>query len=274
MRTTMLAEQFMPLVPPTPSSLMSGDVHVWCADVNAPWPASILYGVLSEEERVRARSFAFEEDRRRYVHAHGFLRLLLGRYLDQTPGSIKLTPGRNGKPCLPRNERTVEFNLSHAHALVLCALACDRQVGVDVEWRDRELSWRDVVSYACSEREQAVLASLAGPAQADTFFSWWTLKEAYVKALGVGLELPLGRIDVADEFEERFPASARGGLRDHRWALFTIPMGSDYSGALVTEGTPSRVHCFQWAWGSDEARPFGSPNVGEMEEQHARRPSQ
>lgn len=270
MRTTMLAEQFMPLVPPTPSSLMSGDVHVWCADLNAPWPASILYGVLSEEERVRARSFAFEEDRRRYVHAHGFLRLLLGRYLDQTPGSIKLTPGRNGKPCLPRNERTVEFNLSHAHALVLCALARDRQVGVDVEWRDRELSWRDVAAYTCSEREQVILSSLDEPEQVDQFVTWWTLKEAYVKALGVGLELPLNRIDVADEFNVRRDTPAYSDIRDRGWALFTLPMGPEYAGALVTEGRPGRVSCFHWMWELGAvAIPVLERNRGSVEKDHA-----
>lgn len=266
------AERFVIPMRSASWSLPDGDAHVWCADMRERWPESFLRGMLSENEQVRARSFAFEEDRRRYLHAHGFLRMMLGGYLGRSPGSVRLTTGRNGKPCLSSDEGAFRFNISHARSLVLCAMTRGREVGVDIEWRDREFSWRDVASYACSEREQVVLASLAGPAQADTFFSWWTLKEAYVKALGAGLELPLDRIDVAGEFEERFPASARGGLRDHRWAMFTIPLGPDYSGALVTEGTPSRVRCFQWAWDSQEARPFGSPNVGEMKEQHARRP--
>ncbi len=258
---------------PASWSLPDGDVHVWCADMRERWPESVLYKLLSEEEQVRARSFAFEEDRRRYLHAHGFLRILLGRYLDRPPGSVRLTTGRNGKPCLPLDHKALRFNLSHARSLVLCSMARRHEVGVDIEWRDREFSWRDVASYACSEREQMALSSLAGPAQVDTFFSWWTLKEAYVKALGAGLELSLDRIDVADEFETRFPTPARGDLRDRRWAMFTIPLGSDYSGALVTEGTPSRVRCFQWGWDSEEARLFGSPNLGEMEEHHHARRS-
>ena len=266
----MLAERFMPSVPPTPSSLLDGDVHVWCADVDTPWPASLLHGVLSEEERVRARSFAFEEDRRRYVHAHGFLRMVLGKYLDRTPGSIRLTTGRNGKPCLPWDERTVQFNLSHAHARVLCALARDRQVGVDVEWRDRELSWRDVAAYTCSERERAILSSLAGPEQVDKFVTWWTLKEAYVKALGVGLELPLNRIEVADECKAQWDTPACGDIRDRRWALFTLPMGPEYAGALVTDGWPSHVSCFHWTWDSGVIEMTGSEmSRGGVEKHHA-----
>ncbi|UVT14308.1 MAG: 4'-phosphopantetheinyl transferase superfamily protein [Nitrospira sp.] len=222
--TFMPTERFVPSMRPSASTLSEGDVHVWCADVRDHWPESVLYDLLNEAEQVRARSFAFEEDRRRYVHAHGFLRVLLGCYLGQSPGSVRLTTGHNGKPCLPSDPRALRFNLSHARALVLCALARDREVGVDVEWRDREFSWHDVASYACSEREQTVLSSLVEPAQAETFFSWWTLKEAYVKALGAGLELPLDRIDVADGFETRSPVPARGDLRDHRWAMFTIPL--------------------------------------------------
>jgi 4'-phosphopantetheinyl transferase len=268
MISAMPAERFMPSVPPTPSCLLNGDVHVWCADVNTPWPASLLYGVLNDEERGRARSFAFEEDRRRYVHAHGFLRMLLGRYLGRTPGSIRLTTGRNGKPCLPWNERPVQFNLSHAHALVLCALARDRQVGVDVEWRDRELAWCDIAAYTCSEREQAILSSLVGPAQIEKFFAWWTLKEAYVKALGTGMELPLNRIDVADESQTGLLAPPHGDIRDRRWAMFTLPMGIEYAGALVTEGWPSHVACFCWTWDSETATILRSERRHEAVEEH------
>jgi len=260
--TAMSADRFIQSISPTPSSLLDGDVHVWCADVDKPWPEPLVYGVLSEEERVRARSFAFEEDRRRYVHAHGLLRIVLGHYLDRTPGAIRLATGRNGKPCLPWQERAVHFNISHARALVLCALARDRQVGVDVEWRDRELSWRDLAAYTCSDREQAILSSLAGPAQVDTFVTWWTLKEAYVKALGAGLELPLNRIDVADECETQCATPACGDIRDRRWAMFTLPMGPEYAGALVTEEHPSRVRCFAWSWDLEAASIGGSEGNG------------
>ncbi|MBX3302876.1 MAG: 4'-phosphopantetheinyl transferase superfamily protein [Nitrospira sp.] len=244
----MTTEGFVTPIQPPSWSLSDGDVHVWCADLREQWPESALYSLLSEDERVRAWSFAFEEDRRRYLHARGFLRILLGNYLGRSPGSVRLTTGRNGKPCLPPDNRVLRFNISHARVLVLCALAREREVGVDVEWRDRKFLWRDVVAYICSEREQTALSSLAEPVQSDTFFSWWTLKEAYVKALGAGLELPLNRIDVADGLETRFAAPVCDNLTDHRWAMLTLPMGSDYAGALVTEGIPARVRCFQWAW--------------------------
>lgn len=264
-------ERCIPSMWPSASSLSGRDVHVWCADMREQWPASVLYRLLNEDEQARAGSFAFEEDRRRYLHAHGFLRMVLGCYLGRSPGAVRLTTRRNGKPCLASDQGVLRFNLSHARALVLCALACDREVGVDVEWRDRDFFWRDIASYACSEREQVVLSSLPESTQTDTFFSWWTLKEAYVKALGAGLELPLDQIDVADECEAQVPTPARGDLRDRRWAMFTIPLGSDYSGALVTEGIPSLVRCFQWSWNSDDVELIGSPPLGAMEEHHAQR---
>lgn len=271
--TPTLMERFGISRSPLPSSLSDDEVHVWCADLREPWPEAVLYGLLSEHEQVRAWSFAFEEDRRQYIHAHGLLRILLGRYLDRTPGSIILTIERNGKPCLPSEERSVHFNISHARALILCAFARNRQVGVDVEWRDREFfSWHDVAAYICSEREQAVLSSLAEPAQAETFFSWWTLKEAYVKALGTGMELSLNRIDVADESQAGFLAPPRGDIRDHRWAMFALPMESEYAGALVTEGRPAHVRCFHWTWGLEAISLIGAEmNRGGVEAHHAHR---
>lgn len=262
-------ERFIESVKPAPSSLREGEVHVWRADSRESWPQSVLRGLLSEDERSRAGSFAFEEDRRRYIHARGVLRILLGCYLGRSPESISLTTGRNGKPCLPPEERTARFNLSHARALVLCAFARDREVGVDVEWRDRKFSWREVAAHTCSEREQAILSSLTGPARVDTFFTWWTLKEAYVKALGAGMELPLNRIDVADGSQTGFLAPTRGDSRDRRWAMFTLPMGSEYAGALVTEDRPAHVRCFHWTWDSGAASSIGSEmSCGGVEEHH------
>ncbi|CUS36986.1 putative 4'-phosphopantetheinyl transferase [Candidatus Nitrospira nitrosa] len=256
---------------PTPASLMDGDVHVWCADLRERWPESVLYELLSEEERTRASRFAFEEDRRRYVHAHGLLRILLGRYLGRSPASIQFMIGCHGKPCLRSENETMHFNLSHARALVLCAFARDREVGIDVEWRDRELSWHDVAEYTCSKREQAILSSLVGPAQVDTFYSWWTLKEAYIKAVGVGLTLPLNQIEVAGRCGAQVPTPADGDIRDPRWAMLTLPLWSEYAGALVTEGHAARIRCFQWGWDSAEVLAAGSDtSCGEGEVYHAR----
>lgn len=257
---------------PTPASLKDGDVHVWCADLRERWPESALYGLLSKEERTRASRFAFEEDRRRYVHAHGLLRILLGRYLGRSPASIHFMIGRHGKPCLRSENETMHFNLSHTRALVLCAFARDREVGVDVEWRDRELSWHDVAAYTCSKREQAILSSLVESAQVDTFYSWWTLKEAYVKAVGAGLTLPLNQIDVAGRSGSEVATPADGDIRDPHWAMLTLPLWSEYAGALVTEGRAAKIRCFQWRWDSAAIPVTGSDtSCGEREVHHAHR---
>jgi 4'-phosphopantetheinyl transferase len=102
------------------------------------------------------------------------------------------------------------------------------------------------------------------------FFSWWTLKEAYVKALGAGMELPLNQIDVAGGVGATSAASAGDDSRDRRWATFTLPMGSEYAGALVTEDRPAQVRCFHWTWDSGAASSIGSEmSCGGVEERHA-----
>jgi 4'-phosphopantetheinyl transferase len=151
------------------------------------------YGLLSGRERARCRQLLFEEDRVSFVLAHALLRAALSRVAARAPGQWRFTAPGRGRPEIagPRTRPRLRFSLSHTAGLVACAVTREREVGVDVE---RIGPWAGSAALAerhFSPSERRGLARLPPREAHAHFFSIWTLKEAYLKARGVGLGLPL-----------------------------------------------------------------------------------
>jgi 4'-phosphopantetheinyl transferase len=130
-----------------------------------------------------------DEGLRRFVVSHGALRTILGRYLDQKPEHVRLVTHAGGKPRLaaPADISTICFSLSHSDEFALCAVTKDRDVGVDVE-HVRPLSvWREIAARYFSPHEREALRDVPPARALETFFRYWTCKEAYSKALGQGV---------------------------------------------------------------------------------------
>src|SRR5262245_39260742 len=180
--------------PPAGYALPDDEVHVW--RVGLDWPAASvaeLKGVLSSDERARADRFHFEIDHRRHVVGRGVLRLVLARCLGTAPHALRFDTGARGKPNLAAGfaRARLQFNVSHSGELALVALTVGRAVGVDVEWIRHDLDVEAIAERYFSARENAALATLAADARRDAFYACWTRKEAYIKAVGDGLALPL-----------------------------------------------------------------------------------
>jgi 4'-phosphopantetheinyl transferase len=183
----------------TGSSLGHEDVHVWLLEAPEEATAervSRCAALLSAAERARMDRLHRPADRLRYLLAHALVRATLSRYSPDTPPAawrFRATP--HGRPELADGEDPLRFNLSHTEGLVACAVARRRDVGVDVEhlWPPRiDLDLAFAASHF-APAEVADLAALAPEADAfrERFFAIWTLKEAYIKARGLGLALPL-----------------------------------------------------------------------------------
>jgi 4'-phosphopantetheinyl transferase len=165
------------------------EVELWFAD-----PAEIDAGaieLLDAGERARMERYKFERDRQLFLAAHALVRRALSRHADVHPAAWRFATESGGKPVLagPAPVPPLCFNLSHCRGLVACAIARDRHVGVDVE-RVAELP-RELIDSIASPDEAIALRSLPAAAQPERFFTLWTLKEAYVKARGQGLALPV-----------------------------------------------------------------------------------
>jgi len=227
---------------PAPASLsLSGDVvHVWrvALEPSAGWQETFLRA-LNDDERARADRFQFDQHRRRFVLARGFLRALLGRYLGIGPEEVRFVYGPYGKPSLAdeHGASDLRFNASHSHELAVYAFAEEREIGIDVEYIQQEFAGEEIARQFFSTYEVNTLLGLPKSEQAAAFFRCWTRKEAYIKAIGSGLSHPLDEFDVTLAADE-----AAALIRDHRddqatsrWSMFNLELES-YTGALVVEG--------------------------------------
>lgn len=216
-------------------------VEVWVADVDAcPLDPATVDAMLDGEERARADRFVRDADRNRYRAAHAMLRSVLGRCLGCAPGAVGIVTGAHGKPALrDPGRRDVRFNLTHAHALAACAVACGREVGIDAEWTGRPIEAERIAARFFAPAEQAALAATDPALRIRAFHACWTRKEAYVKARGVGLSLPLDGFAVSVDpgagpcrlATGHEPAAAA------RWSLRGLDIAPGYEAAVAVEET-------------------------------------
>jgi 4'-phosphopantetheinyl transferase len=172
--------------------LRDRDVHVYAADLDR---ATADESVLSEGERDRAHAFCFERDRRRFVAGRTMLRRLLSGYLGCAPEEVELAYGPYGKPSV--REHSLSFNVSHSGACAMFAFAAGFEVGIDVELPAASIDHEQIAERFFSPCEVATLHAHPSDARPLAFLRCWTRKEAYIKARGEGLQLPLHDFDVA-----------------------------------------------------------------------------
>lgn len=179
--------------------------------------------ILDEDERARAARFVYERDRHQFIAAHALLRTLLQHAAGQPAGSWRFISGSHGKPTLHPEHRLnrFAFNISHTGGAVACAMTLDHAIGVDIEDAQRPSRLLEIADAYFSPDEVNVLRSTPPAAQRTVFFRMWTLKEAYIKARGDGLSLPL------DQFSfslSPLRIAFASGLRDdpEAWQFHTL----------------------------------------------------
>ncbi len=235
-------------------NLILGDdeVHVWRAALNIKESrVQSLRRTLTADDRARAERFHFQKDREHFIVARGLLRAILGRYLDVEPSQLRFSYSPYGKPSLAGefNADALCFNLSHADGLALYAVTRGRQLGIDIERVRAELADEQVAERFFSPREVAVLRALSGNMQPQAFFNCWTRKEAYIKARGEGLSLPLDQFDVSlAPGETAALLSTNGDPQEaSRWRIQELAPGAGYVSALAVKGHHWRLKCWQWS---------------------------
>lgn len=237
--------------PPSQVSLGNRDVHVWRAALDHPHSvAKAFYELLSLDERQRACRFHFSRDRDRFIVARGTLRSILSRYLFVPPSQHQFNYGPYGKPRLdePGGGTSLHFNISHAHNLALFAFTRHRDLGIDLEYIRESASGPDVAERFFSSQEVASLRGLPTESWTQGFFNCWTRKEAYIKATGNGLSIPLNQFAVSLVPGEpaAMLATAHNDREAVRWSIREISPAPDYVAAIVVEGTKWDLKCWQW----------------------------
>jgi 4'-phosphopantetheinyl transferase len=220
------------------------EIHVWHAWLDREAEAlKQLESTLSPDEIARADRFHFAKDKNHYVAGRGLLRALLGRYLGEAPASLELSYGEHGKPALggPNAASGLSFNLSHSGGLAVYAFAKGRDLGIDVERIKPDFVSEDIARRYFSAREVDDLLSLPPEKRPVAFFDCWTRKEAYLKARGAGLQIPLDSFSVS--LLPGRPAGFLGGV-ESCWRLAAFHPAEGYPAAVVFDGTPRSVYYF------------------------------
>jgi 4'-phosphopantetheinyl transferase len=239
--------------PSTPPLLAVNEVHVWRARLFIPHDEgqsqyAAFMNLLSDEEKNRAQQFRFEKHRQPWIIAHAYLRILLSIYLHISSTHIALQQNEYGKPSLSSPaQSSLHFNLSHSNELALYAFTLEREVGVDVEYMRQNISHEEVARHSFSPYEQQVLLALPPEERFSAFYRCWTRKEAYIKARGMGLSLPLHLFDVSLEQETSTAllASREDPREVGRWSMRNLQPGVEYAGALMAEGNDWQIRCWE-----------------------------
>ncbi len=194
---------------------------MWWAVLGAGGPDA---SALSPDERLRAQRFRFTEDRRRWTAARVLLRSVLARYVHVAPERLSFETGPHGKPAIV-DAGTLRFNVSHSAQGALVAVACGREVGVDLERVRDDIDVVAIAQLVLGREAAANLERLAESARRTAFYEGWVRHEAGVKCLGVGL--------------------GGGPASPHELALVDLDLGCGYAGALAAQKPLTRLRLWR-----------------------------
>jgi len=209
------------------------DVHVWVSYPDKIQDRSLLSvyeSLLSPEEKARKERFHFVQHRHQFLVSRALVRTTLSRYAPCLPEKWAFYKNEHGRPEIIRSKDLppLRFNLSHANGIAACAVVLSRDIGVDVEDMERKIRIRQIANRYFSPPEMALLHSLSEEKRRIRFFQYWTLKESYSKAKGMGLTLPLNQ-SIFHQAEEGAwhvsfdPALNDDGARWQFWVSHPVP---------------------------------------------------
>ena len=237
-----------------PPPLSPGDIHVWTMAVGEDQPAELVRSraaLLSAEEIQQAERFVRDVDRTRFTLCRGALRSILARYTNRAPTELLFETGSHGKPFLAGPDdgpRTAfpAFNVSHSGQIAVVAVTAGVPVGIDVE-QIRAMPDADrLAARYFSPHEHDQYRALGPEMRLSGFFRCWTRKEAFIKARGEGLSLPLGSFDVTlTEFEPPRILTIDGSEEEARhWTLQAMEPATGYVGAVAVRMRDVRLSAF------------------------------
>jgi 4'-phosphopantetheinyl transferase len=221
-------------------------LHLWQYPIGTtPVAGHLAYAMtlLSDAERVRCAAFYFEKHRTEYALSHAILRLVLSEYAPVKPEEWYFSFGEWGKPEIagPAVDPPLWFNLSHTEGFVACVAGRVRQLGVDVENVNRMTSCIEIARHSFAAAEYDYLKNLPPALQHEAFFRIWTLKEAYIKAEGKGLSIPL------DSFHFRLSTGEvrlelSSGQNPGAWSFFEFQPGPRYRISVGAKAPSHRAY--------------------------------
>jgi 4'-phosphopantetheinyl transferase len=224
-------------------------VHVWRLRLSTALAEQTPRAdCLAADELARARAFRFEPDRRHFLRRRALLRQVLAAHLGVAPAAVRFIANEHCKPALvgAAGAHPLRFSYCHSADLALLAVTCDRDVGVDLELHRPLPDARQIAASFFAPIEVAALQRVPQAEWESAFFDCWTRKEAFSKALGLGLLLPLNAFAVALGEPARLLELHGAPPPPDAWTLRSLPVGRGFSAALAVEGSKPTVCCWDW----------------------------
>jgi len=228
--------------------LESNEIHVWKIGLNTGLvQLGQLRVLLSEDELERADRFRFERHRRHFITGRAVMRILLGRYAGMPPQALDFSYNPHGKPSV-KDAGSLEFNFTNSRDLALLCVARQRQLGIDLEHLDRHADYAGIVNRFFAEREIEELFSIPEGRRHAAFLAGWTRKEAYIKALGTGLSLPLSRFAVTIDPQVAPVLISTDDTPEDlgRWTFRHMEPEPGYVASMVVEGGGWEIRQYCW----------------------------
>ena len=235
--------------------LSDAEIHLWFTipgETEEPAEPFSAESILDDEEKARLQRLHFPGSRRLYQTSHSMVRKALSRYADIPPGKWKFVKNVHGKPRIDSNLGCIplSFSLSHTKGLAVAAITMGAVVGVDVESIDRRVDASKIGNRFFSSEESAMLHKCKPKHLREHFFRYWTLKECYIKARGLGLSLPLDSFSfrLAGGLPHRIDFSEKDPRNSGNWRFALIRALSRYLVAVAVKSgqpDPMRIRCFR-----------------------------
>ena len=217
---------------PTELKLLDNEVHLWLVNIEiSSQEIAHLTNTLSPDEMARADRFKFKEHRNRFIAARGYLRQILSNYLPK-PSDSRIVPtfeySDRGKPNLPNSN--LQFNVSHSRDIALYGFTNHNLIGIDLEYLRSNVECAKIAKRFFNERESQIINNLSKDKQAQAFFHFWTIKEAYLKATGEGLGGGLETVEIEFNYnlETKVKAIANNEIEPNNWFFKSFIPETDF----------------------------------------------
>lgn len=219
-----------------PLELQGRAVQLWTIRLEAAEPAfERVSSWLAADEAERAARFRFDKHRRAFVLGRAVLRAMIANYLRMAPADVQFAYGAKGKPALANSRCPLSFNVSNSGDLAAYAFTVDCEIGVDIEHRRRVVDIESIGRRFFAPSEVIELMTLPEANRHEAFFNCWTRKEAYIKAVGDGLSVPLDSFEVT--LRPGDPArmlSLNGSAAAAEcWTMHSFTPDPEYNGAIA-----------------------------------------
>jgi 4'-phosphopantetheinyl transferase len=223
-----------------PAELPAGEAHLFLVEAPETLPADVVTEyerLITPVERERYLAFRFERHRYSFLLTRALVRLVLSSYTGVSPAAWRFRLGSHGKPEIesPAPSLPLSFNLSNTDGMVVCLVARDVAVGVDVEHSERDGELSSIAEHFFSPREVSSLREVGPERLKERFFAYWTLKEAYIKAHGLGLAIPLDQFSFVLDKPIRIETDPRLNDDPSCWQFGRVPLDGPHALAYAIQ---------------------------------------